>query len=140
MTGGALSPESIPFPLSLARRAGDVVLTSAVGDHIFRPEDVRHDDTGTVIDDGTGAGTRSVEEQTRGSFRNLEAALRREGCTLQDIVQLTVWLADPRDFAAFNAVCAEVLGDNRPARSVFGVRFMFDVRVEVQAMAHKPLP
>ncbi len=137
---GTSGPEEVQFPISLARRAGDIVYTSAVGDHFFHLEDVRYDANGNVLSDGSPHAGKSVEQQTRGAFQTLEAALKSEGCTLEDVVLVNAWLADPRDFAAFNAVYAEVMGENKPVRSVFGIRFMFDCKVEIQAIAHKPLP
>lgn len=137
---GAPGPSKVQFPISLARRAGDFVYTSAVGDHFFHLDDVRYDANGTVISDGSPLAGKSIEEQSRGAFHTLEAALKTEGCTLADVVLINAWLADPRDFAAFNAVYAELMGENKPVRSVFGIRFMFDCKVEIQAIAHKPLP
>ena len=133
-------PGEVHFPISLARRAGDFVYTSALGDHFFRLEDVRYDAHGNVLSDGSPHAGKSIEQQSRGAFHILEAALKTEGCTLADVVLVNAWLADPRDFAAFNAVYAEVMGENKPVRSVFGIRFMFDCKVEIQAIAHKPLP
>jgi 2-iminobutanoate/2-iminopropanoate deaminase len=61
------------------------------------------------------------------------------GCTLADVVDMTVWLASPRDFAGFNAVYAELFPSNKPTRTVLGTTFMFNCRVEMKAIAYKPL-
>ena len=39
---------------------------------------------------------RGIEEQTRATMRNVEAALRGVGCSLEDVIDMTVWLRDPR--------------------------------------------
>ena len=51
------------------------------------------------------------------SIRNTEAVLREAGCTLQDVVKTTVFLADIRDFAVMNEVYTRCFGDSKPARS-----------------------
>lgn len=127
------------FPISLAMRAGDFVFTSAQGDHEFDPADVVYDSKGLVVSDGTDLPPRSVAEETRASLRNIEASLKEAGCTLDDVVDTSVWLRDPRDFREMNEAYAEVFKRNCPTRSVFRIDFMFDCRVEIKVTAYKPL-
>src|SRR4029077_17925839 len=75
-----------PFPISLAVRAGDFVITATLGAHRFKPEDVTYDKNGIVGDDGSGRGNDSIEDQTRGTIRNIDTALRSAGCCLEDVV------------------------------------------------------
>lgn len=128
-----------PFPISSIVRAGDFLFTSALADHEFDPADVCYDEHGNVTDDGSGVGERTVEAETEGVIRSLCDALAEAGATLADVIELTVWLKDPRDFAAVNGVCARFFVDHPPVRSVFQVGFMFDCRVEIKATAYKPL-
>ena len=72
-------------------------------------------------------------------MENVRAALESAGCTLADIVDMTVWLSSPRDFADFNAVYAEYFPASKPTRTVLGTTFMFDCRIEMKALAYKPL-
>lgn len=127
------------FPISLAMRAGDFVFVSAQGDHEFNPDDVVYDGKGLVISDGTDLPPRSVAEETRASLRSIEAALKEAGCTLDDVVDTSVWLRDPRDFRKVNEAYAEFFKRNCPTRSVFRVDFMFDCRVEIKVIAYRPL-
>jgi enamine deaminase RidA (YjgF/YER057c/UK114 family) len=127
------------FPISLAMRAGDFVFTSAQGDHGFNPADVVYDDKGLVVSDGNTLPPRSVADETRSTLRNLEAALREAGCTLEDVVDASVWLRDPRDFAEMNKAYAEFFKRDCPTRSIFRIDFMFDCRVEIKVIAYKPL-
>jgi len=128
-----------PVPISMAVRAGDFVYTCTLGDHFFDPEDMEFDEAGNVVSDGSGVGERSIEEETHGVFRNVEAALASAGCTLADVVDMAVWVTDPRDFPAMNRVYATYFTRNRPTRSVFQVGFMIKCRVEMRAVAYKPL-
>jgi enamine deaminase RidA (YjgF/YER057c/UK114 family) len=48
-----------------------------------------------------------VEEQTRQTLKNIEAILRAAGSSLDDVVKVSVFLKDVRDFHAMNKVFAE---------------------------------
>jgi 2-iminobutanoate/2-iminopropanoate deaminase len=137
VTAEFFSPSSV-MPISLAARAGDFVTTATLGPHFFRAEDVTYDESGRVIDDGSGKGHLGIEEQTRVTLANVRAALESAGCSLEDVYDMTVWLSDPRDFAAFNAVYAEAFTSNRPTRTVLGTMFMFNCRIEMRALAYRP--
>jgi 2-iminobutanoate/2-iminopropanoate deaminase len=128
---------ALPFPISLAVRAGDFVMTATLGGHFFQPDAVTFHENGTVVDDGSGHGDETIEEQTRGTMRNIEAALRSAGCELTDVIDMMVWLRDPRDFRAFNAVYGEYFSINKPTRTVLRSEFMFDCRIEMKATAFK---
>ncbi len=73
-------------------------------------------------------------------MKNVQAALALAGCTLDDVIKVTAWLDDTRDFAAFNRTLstATSLGD-RPARSCVRADMMIDCKVEIEAIAYKPL-
>jgi 2-iminobutanoate/2-iminopropanoate deaminase len=127
------------FPISMAMRAGDFVFTSAQGDHGFNPADVVYDENGLVVSDGNTLPPRSVADETRATLRNIEASLKEAGCTLADVVDASVWLRDPRDFAEMNRAYGEFFTENQPTRSIFRIDFMFDCRVEIKVTAYRPL-
>src|SRR5262249_55237843 len=126
------------FPISLAVRAGDFAYTATLGSHTFKAENVTYREDGTVLGDGSGHGDAGIEEQTRATMRNLDAALRGVGCALADVIDMTVWLRDPRDFMAFNRTYAGFFVANKPTRTVLRADFMFDCRIEMKAIAYKP--
>jgi len=79
-----------------------------------------------------------VEAQTHQTFANLAAILAAAGCTLQDVVKATVYLADMNEFAAMNAVYSEYMDGHQPARSCVEVqRLPRDLRVEIDVIARK---
>ena len=127
------------FPISLAMRAGDFVFTSAQGDHGFNPPDVVYDDKGLVVSDGSKLPPRSMAEETRATLRCIEASLKEAGCTLDDVIDATVWLRSPRDFAEMNKAYGEFFTRSQPTRSIFRVDFMFDCRIEIKVTCYKPL-
>ena len=77
-----------------------------------------------------------IEAQTRRVLANLAAVLEAAGASWRSVLRVTVYLADIGDFAAFNAVYAETLGDARPARSTFQVAALpLGARIEIDAIA-----
>jgi enamine deaminase RidA (YjgF/YER057c/UK114 family) len=54
-------------------------------------------------------------------------------------VKCSVWLDDPRDFGIFNRVFAEYFGDDAPARSTVRSELMIDAKIEIDAIAYKPV-
>lgn len=79
-----------------------------------------------------------VEAQTHQTFANLTAILAAAGCTLQDVVKATVYLADMDEFAAMNAIYSEYMEGHQPARSCVEVqRLPRDLRVEIDVVARK---
>jgi 2-iminobutanoate/2-iminopropanoate deaminase len=127
------------FPISMAMRAGDFVFTSAQGDHGFDPADVVYDKKGLVVSDGHKLPPRSMADETRTTLRLIEATLKEAGCTLDDVVDASVWLRDPRDFHQMNTAYAEFFKHTQPTRSIFRIDFMFDCRIEIKVTAYKPL-
>ena len=91
-----------------------------------------------AIDPATGnVEAADIEGQSRPVMKNLEAVLKEAGCTFADVVKTTCFLKDvAKDFAAFNTIYAEALGDSKPARSCVGVAELpKGVLVEVEAIA-----
>src|SRR3954451_9922873 len=73
-------------PISKAIRAGDFVFTSAFGPWVFNPANLKYDDAGKIIDDGTENQSMSFEDQVHRTFDFIKAALAVAGCTLDDVV------------------------------------------------------
>ncbi len=113
-----------PLPFSEAVRVGDMLylagqLGTAPG-------------TTQVVPGGIAAEARQVME-------NIKAALGRHGTSLDHAVKCTVFLADMKEWPAFNAVYREFFKKDFPARSAFGTTGLaFGARVEVECMAWIP--
>jgi enamine deaminase RidA (YjgF/YER057c/UK114 family) len=128
-----------PFPISRAVRAGDFVITCAMGDRVFTPEEALYDEHGRVVSTGTRLQALTFSEEVHATFKVLEESLALAGCALADVIDCQVWLRDPRDFHEFNRIYAGYFEKNRPVRSVFRTDFMFDFRVEMKVVAYKPI-
>ena len=80
----------------------------------------------------------AIEEQTKRICENLKAVLESAGTSLQNVVKTTCFLADMRDFAAFNAVYATYFTE-KPARSCIAVKTLpKNVLAEIEAIAELP--
>jgi enamine deaminase RidA (YjgF/YER057c/UK114 family) len=126
-------------PISKAIRAGDFVFTSAFGPWVFNPANLKYDDAGNIIDDGTDNQSMGFEQQVHRTFDFIKAALAVADCTLDDVISSECWLTDPRDFMAFYAIYKTYFKSDPPVRSIFPMRFMFSCKVEMKVVAYKPL-
>ena len=115
------APEAIG-PYSQAIRVGNVLYSS--GQIAINPA------TGTVE-------ATDIVGQSKQVMKNLEAVLKEAGATFANVVKTTCFLKDvAADFAAFNTVYAEAMGENKPARSCVGVAELpKGVLVEVEVIA-----
>lgn len=132
-------PAHPEVPISKAVRAGDFVYTSAYGPWTFDPRKVTFGEDGRILSDGTGNKNVPFDEQVHRTFGFIKEALAVAGCTLDDVVDCQVWLADARDFVHFNEIYRTYFTKDPPVRSVFPIGFMFDVKIEIKVVAYKPL-
>lgn len=63
----------------------------------------------------------TIEEQAERSCLNVKGILEANGLSFHDVVKTTCFLADMKDFAAFNAVYAQYFV-SKPARSCVAVK------------------
>src|SRR5512141_2146767 len=69
------------------------------------------------LDPATGELAEGVEAQAHRVFKNLRAVAQAAGGELDDIVKLTIMLADLADFATVNAIMATYFKAPYPARA-----------------------
>jgi len=84
-----------------------------------------------------GLVTGSITVQARQAVLNLLAVLTEAGYGPEHVVRCGVWLEDPRDFGAFNAVFREFFGNHPPARSCVVSNMAVDCKVEIECIAYK---
>jgi enamine deaminase RidA (YjgF/YER057c/UK114 family) len=134
-TPGPGSAERTSFvnPPGLGKPAGYThVVDVAAGRTIYVAGQIARDATGNLV------GGRDMRAQTEQVFRNIQAALESRGATLADIVQLTAYVRDMSQLAAYREVRERVLGASpRPASSLVGVAALAsdDYLLEVEVIA-----
>jgi 2-iminobutanoate/2-iminopropanoate deaminase len=79
-----------------------------------------------------------IEVQTRRVLENVKAILESMGYTLDDVVKVTVYLADLKDFPRFNNVYSEYFKDKPPARTTVQVTGLpRNAKIEIDVIAYK---
>ncbi|HUX44737.1 MAG TPA: RidA family protein [Terracidiphilus sp.] len=79
----------------------------------------------------------NITAQSQQAIHNLLAILAEAGYGPEHVVRCGVWLDDPRDFPAFNAVFREYFGAHPPARSCVISSMVVDCKVEIDCVAYK---
>lgn len=88
---------------------------------------------------GGGLVRGEFDAEARQVLSNLKAVVEDAGSSLENVVKVTVFLADIDNFPAFNKVYGEFFQSDCPARSCVEVaRLPADVQVEVEAIALRP--
>ncbi len=87
------------------------------------------------LDPATGNLVEGIEAQTHQVFKNLRAVAQAAGGELDDIVKLTILLADLADFAKVNEIMATYFKPPYPARATYQVAAIPKAaRIEVEAI------
>ena len=101
------------------------------GDFIFVSGQVAKDENGNMR-----SGT--IEEETRWTIECIRRILVLDGADLGDIVKVTVYLQDARNFGRYNKVFAEYFPEGRISRTSVEARAVIDCKIEMDAVAYKP--
>ena len=90
------------------------------------------------INPATGEMPEGVTAQTEQSLKNLEAILNEAGCTFDNVVKSTCYLADMSYFGEMNAVYGKYFKGDYPARAAFAVKELpKKALVEIEMIAAK---
>jgi reactive intermediate/imine deaminase len=119
-----------PYPH--ARRAGSLLFVSGIGPRRRGSKEI----PGAVLDAGGKVISYDIAEQCRSAFENLRFIVEDAGTTWERIVDVTVFLTNMDDFAAYNKIYAEHFTEARPARTTVEVtRLPTPIAVEIKAIA-----
>jgi len=91
------------------------------------------------LDPATGNLRDGTEAQARQVFENLRAVAKASGASLDDIVKITLLLADMADFSRVNEIMTSFFAKPYPARATYQVAALPKAaRVEVEAVLVLP--
>lgn len=77
--------------------------------------------------------------QARQVMKNLSEVLGAAGCTFEDVVKTTIFVADMKSFPELNAIYGEAMGDHKPARSTIEAAALpAGALVEIEMIARLP--
>jgi enamine deaminase RidA (YjgF/YER057c/UK114 family) len=119
ITIGARNP-NLPFHPGV--RAGDFIYVSG---------QVAKDENGNMC-------SGNIEEETRWTLESIRRILQLDGADLTDVVKVTVYLADARNFGRYNKVFGEFFPDGRISRTTVEARAVIECKIEMDAVAYKP--
>src|SRR4051812_1483257 len=96
-----IGKKAATLPFHPAMRAGDFIFVSG---------QVAKDEKGNMC-------VGNIEEETRWTIEAIKRILAEEGADLSDVVRMTVFLADARNFGRYNGVFREYFPDGMLART-----------------------
>jgi 2-iminobutanoate/2-iminopropanoate deaminase len=111
-------------PFSQAIKVGNLLFIAGQG-----PLDI---ETGEVVH-------TTIEEQTHLAFQNVKRALTAAGTSLDNLVRLTIFLTDFKDYDAMNKVRLQYVGRIPPVSSTVQVAYLYQgIKIEIEATAVVP--
>lgn len=91
---------------------------------------LRRDSQGLVLNEG------DLEDQTRVALDKIKTILAAEGATLNDVVQVTVFLRDASEREKHAEIRAKYFKERQPASTLVGTDFIYkEMLVEINAIA-----
>lgn len=91
---------------------------------------LRRDAQGRVLNEG------DLEDQTRVALEKIKTILAKAGATLNDVVQVTVFLRDASERDKHAEIRAKYFKERQPASTLVGTDFIFkEMLVEINAIA-----
>lgn len=89
-------------------------------------------------DDSSKLVAGGIGPETTATLQNIEKVLKAAGFDLKDVVSVTVYLADIREFGDMNKIYKSVMPDPKPARATIqAAALVNNARVEISAIAVK---
>ena len=116
------------------RRAGDFIFVSGTSAR-------RADDSiAGATTDANGRAVLDIRTQTRAVLENIRDILVAAGAALSDVVEVSTFLVDMADFAAYNLVYSQFFGYQGPARTTVAVAALPhpQLLIEIKAVAYRP--
>jgi enamine deaminase RidA (YjgF/YER057c/UK114 family) len=80
----------------------------------------------------------NIEEETRWTIESIRRILALDGADLSDVVKVTVFLEDARNFGRYNRVFAEYFPEGIVSRTTVEARAVIECKIEMDAVAYKP--
>jgi reactive intermediate/imine deaminase len=102
-----------------------------VGNLLFISGQIAENAKGEIVGKG------DFEKQVRQVFENLRTILAAEGGTLDDLVQIRIYLTDIKNLAKFRQIRSEYLKKDYPASTLVAVKslIMKELLIEIDGIA-----
>jgi 2-iminobutanoate/2-iminopropanoate deaminase len=104
---------------------------SVAGNTLYVAGQEGTNEAGKLADGGIGP-------ETKATLENIEKVVKAAGFELKDIVSVTVYLADIREFPDMNKIYKTFMPDPKPARATIqAAALVNNARIEISAIAAK---
>ncbi len=116
------------------KRVGDFIFVSGTSSR--RPDNT-HEGADRNED---GSWTLDIRKQTKAVIENIATLLASANAGLEDVVDITTFLVDMKDFKGYNEVYSEYFDFTGPTRTTVAVHQLPhpNLLIEIKAMAYKP--
>ncbi len=116
------------------KRVGDFIFVSGTSSR--RPDNT-HEGADRNED---GSWTLDIRKQTKAVIENIATLLASANAGLEDVVDITTFLVDMKDFKGYNEVYSEYFDYTGPTRTTVAVHQLPhpNLLIEIKAMAYKP--
>ena len=117
------------------KRVGDFIFVSGTSSR--RPDNTH----AGAMQDEAGQWQLDIREQTRAVIENIGSLLESAGAGLSDIVDITTFLVDMKDFPGYNEVYGTFFDHQGPTRTTVAVHQLPhpNLLIEIKAVAFKPI-
>lgn len=115
------------------KRVGDFLFVSGTSS---RRADNTHE--GVVINEN-GSVVLDIKAQTKAVLNNINAILKEENASLKDVVDVSTFLVDMKDFNGYNEIYADFFDFNGPTRTTVAVHQLphKNLLIEMKVIAYK---
>jgi len=77
----------------------------------------------------------SIEDETRVTLENIKTIVEDAGAKMKDVLKVTCYLSDMKEFASFNEVYKEFFSKVPPARTTIqAAKLPMDFKIEIDAI------
>ena len=117
------------------KRVGDYIFVSGTSSR--RPDNTHAG--ATQNEDGTW--DLDIKLQTGAVIKNIAALIKKMDATLNDVVDITTFLVDMKDFKGYNEVYGQFFDSSGPTRTTVAVHQLPhpNLLIEIKALVYKPL-
>lgn len=117
------------------KRVGDFLFVSGTSS---RRADNTHDGV-TILENGKVK--LDIKKQTEAVLNNINSILKEESASLKNIVDVTTFLVDMKDFKLYNETYAKFFDFDGPTRTTVAVHQLPhpNLLIEIKVIAYKPI-
>lgn len=116
------------------KRVGDFIYISGTSSR--RPDNTH---VGASLENGEWK--LDIELQTEAVIKNIDALLQSMDASIIDVIDVTTFLVDMKDFKGYNKVYGQFFDHSGPTRTTVAVHQLPhpNLLIEIKAVAYKPL-